>query len=249
VAPDANIVGIGSGDALFIFWALAGFDWLLDHHRQYNVKVVNNSWGTEGPFDPNNPINVATRAVYDAGITVVFAAGNSGPGPNTLNPYSVAPWVISVAAGCKVGVQDPTNSQATCNDGRTRTLADFSSRGVEGDPMYHPDITAPGVRIVSTRSPFGPTVGATAVPSDARTCNIGIQHLQYFTCLNGTSMAAPHVAGAVALLQEAAGNRLTPDQVQGLLKKSARRLDGYGLWEVGAGYMDVYEAVRRTVRR
>jgi serine protease AprX len=248
VAHGANLVGIGTGDALFIFWVLAGFDWLLDHHKQYNIKVVNNSWGTEGAYDPNDPTNVATRVVHDAGITVVFAAGNSGPGANTLNPYSVAPWVISVAAGCKVGVQDPTNSASRCNDGRQSVLADFSSRGVAGDPIYHPDITAPGVRIVSTRSPFGPTVGSTAVSSDARICNIAVQHIQYFTCLSGTSMAAPHVAGVVALLQEAAGNRLTPDQVLGILKKSATRLPGYGEWEVGSGYANAFAAVRRVVK-
>ena len=245
VAHGANLVGIGAGDALFVFWALAGFDWLLDNHAKHNIKVVNNSWGTEGEFDPNDPTNVATRAVYEKGITVVFAAGNAGPGANTLNPYSVAPWVISVAAGCKIGVQDPTNSASRCNDGRAAVVADFSSRGIAGDPIYHPDITAPGVRIVSTRSPFGPTVGATAVPSDARSCNIGVQHIQYFTCLSGTSMAAPHIAGVVALLQEAAGNRLTPDQVLGILKKSAAKLPGYGEWEVGSGYADAFAAVRR----
>ena len=251
VAPGAKLVGLGAGDALFVFWILASFDWLLDHRTDYNIKVVNNSWGTEGAFDPNDPINVATRAVYDAGVTVVFAAGNSGPGANTLNPYSVAPWVISVAAGCKLGVTDPTNSASRCVDptGRQPVLAGFSSRGVAGDPIYHPDVTAPGVRIVSTRSPFGPTVGATAVPSDAQSCNIGIQHVRYFTCLSGTSMAAPHVAGVVALLQEAANNALTPDQVLGILKKSSSRLTGYAEWEVGSGYVDAYAAVRRVVRK
>jgi serine protease AprX len=194
---------------------------------------------------------VGTRAIYDAGVTVVFAAGNSGPGANTLNPYSVAPWVISVAAGCKLGVIDPSNSASRCVDaqGRAPVLAGFSSRGVAGDPIYHPDVTAPGVRIVSARSPFGPTVGATAVPSDAQTCNIGVQHVRFYTCLNGTSMAAPHVAGVVALLQEAAGGTLTPDQVLGILKKSSSRLTGYGEWEVGSGYADALQAVRRVVRR
>lgn len=251
IAPAANLVGIGTGDALFIFWALAGFDWLLENRARYNIKVVNNSWGTEGEFDPNHPINKATYRVYQAGVTVIFAAGNAGPGPNTLNPYSAAPWVISVAAGCKVGVIDPTNSASQCVDptGRDPVLAGFSSRGIAGDAIYHPDVTAPGVRIVSARSPFGPTVGSTALPSDARTCNIGVQHLQYYTCLNGTSMAAPVVAGAVALLQEAAGGRLTPDQVQGILRKSARPLAGYGEWEVGSGYLDALAAVRRVVRR
>src|SRR5438552_17517482 len=94
VAPGASLIGIGTGDILFIFWALAGFDYILDHQQQYNIKVVNNSWGTSGAFDPKGPIHEATKKVTSRGITVVFAAGNDGPDQNTLNPYSVAPWVI-----------------------------------------------------------------------------------------------------------------------------------------------------------
>src|SRR6267143_1014232 len=131
VAPGANLVGIGTGDVLFIFWALAGFDYILNHQQAYNIQVVNNSWGTSGPFDPKDPINKASKRVHDRGITVVFAAGNDGPGQNTLNPYSVAPWVIGVAAGCK-NEPDPTKSAIHCADqtphGRDPVLADFSSR-------------------------------------------------------------------------------------------------------------------------
>lgn len=252
VAPDANLVGIGAGDILFVFWVLAGFDYVLDNAADANIKVVNNSWGTTGTFDPNDPINKATRAVYDRGITVVFAAGNEGPGENTLNPYSVAPWVISVAAGCKIGVQDPTNSADHCADqtgaGRAPYLADFSSRGIPGDKLYQPDITAPGVHIVSTRSVTGFVLNALDANHDVRICNISLQHQQYFTCASGTSMAAPHVAGAVAVMQEAAGGRLTPNQVLGILLKTVRPLAGYAPFEVGKGFMDVYAAARRARR-
>ncbi len=89
VAKDASLLGIGTGDTIFILWALAGFDYLLDHAEQFNVKVVNNSWGTSGgsqAWDPKDPINQATKKVHDRGITVVFAAGNDGPGPDTMNP-------------------------------------------------------------------------------------------------------------------------------------------------------------------
>src|SRR5213083_2889262 len=151
VAPGANLIGIGTGDILFIFWALAGFDYILDHQQVYNIKVVNNSWGTSGAFDPKDPINKATKKVHDKGVTVVFAAGNDGPDQNTLNPYSVAPWVIGAAAGCKLVTPDPTISAIHCDDptgqNRAPILADFSSRGIPGDPLYHPDITAPGVHI------------------------------------------------------------------------------------------------------
>jgi serine protease AprX len=254
VAPGAKLVGIGTGDILFIFWALAGFDYILDHRTAYNIKVVNNSWGTSGPFDPKDPINKATKKVASKGITVVFAAGNDGPDQNTLNPYSVAPWVIGVAAGCKTE-PDPTISAIHCADqtpkGRNPVLADFSSRGIPGDPMYHPDITAPGVHIVSTRASTGTVLNVLDANHDLNltsTCAISLANAPYYTCASGTSMATPHVVGVVALMQEAAGGSLTPDRIASVLTQTARPLPGYELWEVGAGYVDALAAVN-AVRR
>ena len=260
VAPGANLIGIGTGDILFIFFALAGFDYILDHQQQYNIKVVNNSWGTTGTFDPKDPVNEATKKLSSRGITVVFAAGNEGPGENTLNPYSAAPWVISVAAGCKPS-PDPTNSQSGCmrddgsnpleptdNEPREHILADFSSRGIPGDPLYHPDITAPGVRIVSARASTGTVMNGLDLNRDARLCNISLLNEPYYTCASGTSMAAPHIAGVVALMQEAAGGKLTPSQVLNALTSTARPIPDYALWEVGAGYVDAYAAVMRVRR-
>ncbi len=248
VAPGANLIGIGAGDILFVFWTLAGFDYVLDNQAKYNIQVVNNSWGSDGAYDPNHPINIATKKVHDAGVTVVFAAGNAGPGENTLNPYSVAPWVISVAAGCKLFTIDPTNSKDHCADqtgaGRPSYLADFSSRGIPGDALYHPDIMAPGVHIVSTRASLGFTLNGLDANHDVRICNVSIPHQQYFTCASGTSMAAPHVAGIVALMEEAAGGRLTPDQALSILTKTATHLPEYALWEVGAGHANALAAVK-----
>jgi len=256
VAPGANLIGIGTGDVLFIFFALAGFDYILDHQQQYNIKVVNNSWGTSGPFDPKDPINEASKKVASRGITVVFAAGNDGPGQNTLNPYSVAPWVIGVAAGCKIGVADPTNSESHCmlddgsnplaptnNEPRAHVLADFSSRGIPGDPLYHPDITAPGVHIVSTRASTGTVLNGSDLNHDARICNIALLNQPFYTCASGTSMATPHIVGVVALMQEAAGGTLKPDRVRSVILSTARPLPGYAEWEVGAGFVDAFAAV------
>jgi len=250
VAKDASLVGIGTGDTIFILWARAGFDYLLDHAAQFNVKVVNNSWGTDGgsqAWDPNDPINKATKKVHDRGITVVFAAGNSGPDPDTMNPYAEAPCVILSAACCYP--QDIVH----CLDG---LLTDFSSRGVEGSAQFHPTLTAPGAHIVSTRAITGTTLNILDAPHDLQQCGLvpsGLGNVAYYTCASGTSMASPHVAGTVALMQQAAGGKLNPDQIKKVLEQTARPMtknDGtpFALWEVGTGYVDAYAAVLAVMR-
>lgn len=255
VAPGADLIGIGAGDILFIFWVLGGFDYILDRQQQYNIQVVNNSWGTEGDFDPDDPINEATKTVHDRGITVVFAAGNSGPEQNTLNPYSVAPWVIGVAAGCKLVPDDPTRSWVHCADptgqGRDGVLADFSSRGAPDDPLLHPTLTAPGVHVVSARASTGTVLNVLDANHDLNltsTCAISLAHEAFYTCASGTSMAAPHVAGVVALMEEVTGGALTPDQAKDILASTAMPLPGFETWEVGAGYLDALAAVKRASR-
>ena len=262
VAPEANLIGIGAGDILFVFWILAGYDYILEHRQAANIQVVNNSWGSSGfAFDPADPINIATREAFDAGIAVVFSAGNCGPegdgecddsGIYQINPYSVAPWVISVAAGCKTVSPDPTNSAAHCPDlrglGRAALLADFSSRGIAGDALHHPDITAPGVHLVSTRASTGTVMNGLDANHDATICAIAAEHVSYYTCASGTSMSAPMVTGVIALMEQASGGRLDPAEAYDILTRTADPMEGFELWEVGTGYMDAYEAVRRARR-
>ena len=222
VARGAHLVGLGSGEALFVLTALESFDWVLMHWSQYGVRVISNSWGTTGSFSPDDPINVATARAHDAGLAVVFAAGNAGPGSNTLNPYCVAPWTICVAAGLKDG----------------QTLADFSSRGIPGDPLYHPTITAPGVNIVAARATTGLVLNAFFAVD---VVDIGADAIHY-TAASGTSMATPHVSGTVALILEA-NPALTPDQIKSVLEATATPMPGYEVYQVGSGYLSAYRAV------
>jgi serine protease AprX len=265
VAPGAHLVGIGAGDALFIFWALTGFDYILEKKKngnQHNIQVVNNSWGSNGEFDAGSPINVATRAVRDAGVAVVFSAGNCGegddpsiplvscppPGETQLNPYSVAPWAISVAAGCKL-VNPPRRLDGTtrCEDpqGRAPVLADFSSRGLPGrGELFEPDITAPGVFVISTRASTGATINALQADEDLTICNAGLTNLASYVCASGTSMSSPVIAGVVALMEQASGGKLTPASTVTVLKQTARKFAGYQAFEMGAGYVDAAAAVQ-----
>ncbi|WP_409250710.1 S8 family serine peptidase [Bacillus sp. SCS-153A] len=232
-APGADLIGYGSGAALFVLDGIGGFDYAITHQYQYGIKVITNSWGSSGDFDPNHPINIASKKAYDRGITVLFAAGNEGPGENTHNPYAKAPWVISVGAGVKDG-----------------TLADFSSRGTKGvggtfvmDGQEwtwkdEPSLTAPGVDIVSTRV-IAP-VSSLAIQDDVETLDPA--HVPYYTTMSGTSMATPHVAGIVALMLEA-DPTLSPAEVKNILQQTATNMPGYESWEVGAGYVNAYAAL------
>ena len=79
VAPGVNLIGLGAGQATEMIATTAGFDWVLQNRARYNIRVINGSWGDSTiAFDPNDPINVATKAAHDAGITVVLGTGNSG---------------------------------------------------------------------------------------------------------------------------------------------------------------------------
>ena len=222
VAIGADLVGVSAGDVLWMLSALQGLDWVLQNHAAYRIRVINNSWGTHGAFSMDDPINVATQAAHDQGMTVVFAAGNDGPYFDTLNPYCVAAWVICVAAGNKDG----------------RTLADFSSRGIPGDSLYHPTITAPGVNIAAARATTGIFLNTYYPPAQL---GIGFD-AAYYAVLSGTSQATPHVSGTVALML-AANPELTPDGIKALLIATATAMPGYGEAEVGAGYLNAYEAV------
>src|SRR5690349_10638350 len=97
VAPGARLIGLSAGD-LNLMYVLSGFDYLLEKRVQYNVRVVNCSFSANTVFDLNDPVNIATRLLTDAGVNVVFSAGNSGSGNGTMNPYAIAPWVIGVGA-------------------------------------------------------------------------------------------------------------------------------------------------------
>lgn len=224
VAPGVRLVGLGAGEGLSILTATQAYDWVLTHHAQYDIRVVSNSWGsTGGSINLRNPVVVASLEAYNRGILSVFAAGNDG-GYDVMNPYSIAPWVLSVAAGDKAA-----------------QLADFSSRGADGDYFKHPDITAPGVAIYSTRTK---TVGITAL--DPLPNPVNPLWTPYYTVMDGTSMATPHVSGAAALLLSHNPN-LSPDEVMELLTSNATPMPAYALHEAGYGYMDVLAAYQGSL--
>ncbi|MEA3589129.1 S8 family serine peptidase [Pseudidiomarina sp. 1APP75-27a] len=243
VAPGASLIGYGSGAGLFILDTLGGFDYALHNQFTYNIRVISNSFGNTGDvgtdFNPDDPTNVATKKLADNGVITVFSAGNSGPGESTITGnFKKAPWVITVAAGDKSG-----------------KLADFSSRGVDGKSGQvevdgetytwedRPTITAPGVDIISARASLS-SLGGLSAQQDAE--EIPPEQLAYYTISSGTSMAAPHVSGVVALILEANPN-LQWQQVKSIIQDTATVMPGRDSWEAGAGYINAHAAVKAAV--
>ncbi|WP_290610342.1 S8 family serine peptidase [Arsukibacterium sp. UBA3155] len=243
VAPGAKIIGYGSGAGLFILDTLGGFDYALTHQFDYNIRVISNSFGNTGDvgtdFNPDDPTNVATKALTDNGVIVVFSAGNAGSGESTITGnFKKAPWVVTVAAGDKTGA-----------------LANFSSRGTKGNGgevevagetfvwVDEPTITAPGVDVVSVRASLS-SLSALSLTDDSEI--IEPQHLPYYTLSSGTSMSAPHISGVVALMLEANPN-LSWREVKQILRDTATNMSGRESWEVGAGYVNAHAAVQAAL--
>lgn len=251
VAPGAKIIGAGLGAGLFVINGLAAWEWGLANQYRYNIRVVSNSYGGDGPFDPDDPITIASKMAYDRNMTVVFAGGNAGPTKDTYNPLAKAPWVIGVAAGSKEG-----------------DLANFSSRGVSRqerlsnedllDDYNAPTITAPGMgrAFESSLARAGFTIDMVSTRSSANLVANGLTNdselpagmIPFYTQIHGTSMATPYVAGVVALMLDA-DPTLSPDEIREILTSTASKMPGREEWEVGAGFVNAYAAVDKVFNR
>ncbi|MFA6986054.1 MAG: S8 family serine peptidase [Arenimonas sp.] len=237
VAPGADLVGYGSGAVLLILDAVGGLDYAITNQFSFRspIRVVSNSWGSSGAFEPMNPVNVSTYEAYKRGIVSVFAAGNDGPGEDTHNPYAQAPWVISVGAGEKNGRLTDFSSRGKRFETGTFTMPD----GKSWTYFNEPTIVATGVDIVSTRDSTG-VLPPLEAEHDANTLDPA--HLPFYTHMSGTSMATPHTAGIIALMFEANPN-LTPAKVKSILEETATNMTGRENWEVGSGHVNAYAAV------
>jgi subtilisin family serine protease len=139
--------------------------------------AINNSWGYDAPTDTSLCESYASQmflAVEAAGIADVFSAGNAGPGAQTIgSPHHINSNIVN---SFTVGALD----------GNTvgYPIASFSSRGPSicggsGSLLIMPEVSAPGVDVRSSINSNG------------------------YALYSGTSMAGPHVTGAVILLKEA----------------------------------------------
>lgn len=204
-------------------------------------KVCADVWCTESAIVAGMQWAAVDR---DAKIVNVSIGGWDGPeldpleqAVNTLTAQYGTLFVISAGNGGPGGqtINSPGSADAALTVAavdRNDQVADFSSRGPRAsDGAIKPDISAPGVDIVAARA----TNGWIGDPVDGA-----------YTRLSGTSMAAPHVAGAAALLaSEHPG--WGPELLKAALMGSALPLPGVDLFRTGTGRVDVARAVSQQV--
>lgn len=205
VAPGANIIAIkalnanGEANAVTI---LEGMDWIYKNKNKYNISVVCMSFGSE-PLGSYDPIMKGAEKLWQSGIVVVCAAGNSGPQNETIKSPGISRRIITV------GGLDDKRSDDGLFDFDNFEVAKFSSRGPAFGKIK-PDLVAPSVNITSCD------------------CRGGYKQM------SGTSVAAPMVAGLVAIIKGKYPNS-TPDQIKKFLLHNAKTIqsinyaEGYGV--------------------
>ena len=217
--------------------ALAAIDYVI-RHPDLGIRLTNNSWGlleTEPSSVPGgeptdfDAANAVVEAASKAGITMVFSAGNDGPEPGSINlDPGGAPSAITVAAACK-GTEP--GQGGSCPAGQ---ITGFSSRGAADGTGPQVDVAAPGDQILAPVSP--------SVLAPLTKCANPAEPLYY--CISGTSMAAPHVAGVVALMQQV-NPALLPAQAERCLTTTAVNMLAPGRdIHSGFGMVDTKAALR-----
>jgi hypothetical protein len=234
VAPNASIVALkvldanGSGTTSNV---MAALEWVLANHTLHNIRVVNLSLG-HPIYEPaaTDPLVQLVDQLTRRGIVVVVSAGNMGRNTLGQTVYGSITSPANAQGAIAVGAADTNNTLLRSDD----SVASFSSRGpTKFDYFVKPDVLAPGYQIASLIA-TGSTL-ATKYPN----YQIGTSYFR----LNGTSQAAPVVAGAAALALQA-NPALTANTVKGILQFTSQRLRNLDVMTQGAGELNVAGVVR-----
>jgi len=233
----------GQGKVSWVLMALEQIQIWNQYGKRILVHGANLSLGYE--FDPRwfacgqSPICVEVNRLVKSGVSVVVSAGNSG--------YTT---ILTAAGGTEarfndLTITDPGNAELAITVGSTHKsmphtygVSYFSSRGPTGDGRLKPDLLAPGERIVSCAagkeaSKYAGTPAATENPAPILYCE-----------QTGTSMAAPHVSGAIAAFLSVRGEFIgQPERVKEIFMSNCIDLRRERSFQ-GAGLLDVMKTLQ-----
>ena len=224
---------------------ILGIDWAIRNKDAFKIRVLNLSLGH--PIYESfrtDPLCRAVRAAHDAGIVVAVAAGNDGgvgSGFGTITSPGNEPSAITVGAMNDKGTASIEDDEPAWFSAKGPTLIDYVAK---------PDLVAPGVGIVSARA-YGSwldtnyhslTLKVGEYKNDPKNAN---EDGDYFR-LSGTSMAAPMVSAAAALMIQK-DPTLNPATVKARLMRYAQK-DERLVFETGAGFLEVDRALQASER-
>lgn len=228
-----------------VSWILMAID-QIQRWNQYGKRVlvhgVNMSLGYD--FDPRwfacgqSPLCVEVNRLVRSGVSVVVSAGNGG--------YSAVVTGMGLQSRyADLSITDPGNAELAITVGSTHRekphlygVSYFSSRGPTGDGRMKPDLLAPGERIISCAAGAEltkyPNVDADGKPLP----NV------LFCEQTGTSMAAPHVSGAIAAFLSVRSEFIgEPERVKELFMANTVDLKREPCFQ-GAGMLDLMKVLQ-----
>lgn len=216
----------GQGDEFAILCAIEFVGWLNRDRNTPVIHGVNLSLALAHDVDAfacgQTPICEACNHLVGAGTVVVAAAGNTGfDGGPSMERRSLGNGYRAIS------ITDPGNAESVITVGSTHRrdphlygVSYFSARGPTGDGRRKPDLLAPGEKITS----FTPNGGSRR--------------------MDGTSMAAPHVSGAAALLMARYPELIgRPGRIKEILMSTATNLKREPNFQ-GAGLLDTLRALQ-----
>ena len=221
IAPGATVyaLNINRDTGVRTSDVITALKWVFDNAHAYNIRVVNLSL-TEtltGSYK-DAPLDLAVERLWASGVFVVVAAGNRGPGQIDYAPAN-DPLVFTTGAFDVMDTTGPGDD----------TLSTWSSSGTTVNGFAKPDLVAPG-RHIAGPLPAGTTYDLLA-PAANRVAS-------GYVTINGTSFAAPQVAGAAAIIFQA-HPEYSPDNVKWALlaKQGAKpKNSSVGSLDLGASY-------------
>lgn len=241
MAPRCKLVSLrvldenGKGQVSNLIAAIQHIQEINGYGRRLIIHGVNMSLGYN--FEPEwfacgqSPLCTEVDRLVKSGVVVVVAAGNTGYG--TLKSS-----IGSTAAGIALTINDPGNADLAITVGSTHRdmphtygVSYFSSKGPTGDGRMKPDLVAPGEKIISCAAGQLKTDVAKDTPCD-------------YVETSGTSMAAPHVSGAIAAFLSVRTEFIgQPERVKDIFLSTCTDLRRDRYFQ-GAGLLDLMRAIQ-----
>jgi hypothetical protein len=256
--------------------------------RAYNdgARISSNSWGAPVGGAYNSDSQAYDTLVRDAQpaasvfptagnqeMVIIFAAGNDGPGANTVGAPGTGKNMITIGASENVQAFGGADGSGVSDTGANNLndIIGFSSRGPLDDSRVKPDLVGPGTHVsggVWQQNPIDtgngvadPAFNGTGVSGGVGGANFFPAGQQFYTASSGTSHSTPAVAGGAALVRQYFINQgLTPPSpamTKAYLLNATRYLTGTGANDTlfsnnqGMGLMNLgtaFDGVARVLR-